>query len=62
MVSGQHLGKRARNFRQYITNKIRMLEEEFYIELTFGEIDHFRSLETKAEVDQYAHDLLREKL
>ena len=62
MTSAYHLGPRARDLKRCVTNKIRMLEEEFWLDLSFDEIDHFRQLTTKTEVDQYAHDLLRKKL
>ena len=46
----------------YINRKINMLTNDFYIRLTDKEIEYFRALESKSEVDQYAHKLLNDKL
>ena len=46
----------------YINDKIRMLENDFWIRLTKEEKAHFHSLRTEAAVDQYAHDIIMNKL
>lgn len=46
----------------YINDKIRMLENDFWIRLTKEEKAHFRSLKTECAVDQYAHDIIMKKL
>ena len=47
---------------KYIQAKIHMLRNDFYINLTNSEIAHFYSLKTESAVDQYAHDIIMEKL
>ena len=46
----------------YITQKISMLEDEFYIRLSFTEISHMRALKTEGDVDRYAHQILIDRL
>lgn len=46
----------------YCAEKIRMLEDDFCIDLTYEEIEHFESLQTEADIDAYAHDILVERL
>ena len=46
----------------YITQKISMLEDEFYIRLSFAEISHMRALKTEGDVDRYAHQILIDRL
>lgn len=50
------------SIKYYIKEKIRMIEEEFRIELTEDEKEHFYWLETERDVDQYAHDIFVRKL
>lgn len=49
-------------FSKYREEKLKMLTDEFCLKLTDEEIYHMRSLKTEAEVDRYAHQLLKEKL
>lgn len=46
----------------YITKKISMLEDEFYIRLSFAEISHMRALKTEGDVDRYTHQILIDRL
>lgn len=46
----------------YIKEKIRMLENDFYITLTAEEKAHFHNLESDYAVDRYARDILLKKL
>ena len=41
----------------YIEKKIKMLKNEFHIKLTEEEKEHFWSLQTENEVDNYAHKM-----
>lgn len=47
---------------EYIEEKIRIIKEEFYIRLTEDEEEHFKTLKTERDVDQYAHDIFMRKL
>lgn len=46
----------------YIKHKIFMLEREFKLNLTFEDIEHFKSLKTKNDVDRFAHTIIMERL
>lgn len=46
----------------YIDDKVTMLTDEFYLRLTMQEYSHFYSLKTEAAVDQYAIQLIMDKL
>ena len=46
----------------YITQKISMLEDEFYIKLDYADITHMYNLKTEAEVDRFAHQILVDRL
>lgn len=48
--------------KQYIKQKIKMLNNEFLIELTDEEETHFYSLKTESEVDIYASRIIATKL
>lgn len=48
--------------KTYIKRKIRMLKEDFYLNLTEEEISHMKSLKRDIDVDHYAHTLLNNKL
>lgn len=48
--------------QQYITEKIMMLEDDFYFKLTDEEKEYFYALHTEFEVDQYAHDFFLRNL
>ena len=58
---GDHF-ERKKTLPEYITQKISMLEDEFYIRLSFADITHMRSLKTEAEVDRFAHQILVDRL
>ena len=47
---------------EYITQKISMLEDEFYLRLDSTDITHIRSLKTEADVDRFAHQILVDRL
>ena len=51
---GYHL-ERNKTLIEYITQKISMLEDEFYLRLNYEDIAHMRSLKTEADVDRFAH-------
>ena len=46
----------------YITQKISMLEDEFYIKLDYADITHMYNLKTEADVNQFAHQILVDRL
>ena len=46
----------------YITQKISMLEDEFYLRLDYADIAHMYNLNTEAEVDQFVHQILVDRL
>lgn len=48
--------------KNYITNKIDMIQNEFCIPLTIEQRNHFCTLKTEFQVDQYAHDLIMKGL
>ena len=58
---GDHF-ERKKTLPEYITQKISMLEDEFYIRLSFTEILHMRALKTEGDVDRYAHQILVDRL
>ena len=58
---GYHL-ERRKTLIEYITQKISMLEDEFYLRLNYEDIAHMRSLKTEAEVDRFAHQILVDRL
>ena len=58
---GYHL-ERRKTLIEYITQKISMLEDEFYLKLDCEDIVHMRSLKTEAEVDRFAHQILVDRL
>ena len=47
---------------EYITQKISMLEDEFYIKLDYADITHMYNLKTEADVNQFAHQILVDRL
>lgn len=47
---------------EYIKEKIRMLQKDFYIKLTDAEIDKLNSMTRDIDVDHYAHDLIANRL
>lgn len=51
-----------RSLPKYIDHKLDMLENEFYLKLTYEEERYMRSLKSHEAVDQFAHKLLVEKL
>ena len=54
-------GERA-ELRQYICNKIDMLQNDFKIKLTDTDVLHFRSLTSYSDVDNFARDILINRL
>ena len=58
---GCHL-ERKKTFQEYITQQISMLEDEFYLRLDYADIAHMYNLNTEAEVDQFAHQILVDSL
>lgn len=48
--------------KEYIEYKIKLLRDDFYINLSGYDYDHFRSMKTISDVDAYAHQLLNERL
>ena len=58
---GYHL-ERNKTLIEYITQKISMLEDEFYLRLNYEDIAHIRSLKTEADVDRFAHQILVDRL
>ena len=58
---GYHL-ERRKTLIEYITQKISMLEDEFYLRLDYEDIAHMRSLKTEADVDRFAHQILVDRL
>lgn len=53
---------RKKSLEKYIDEKIKILKCQFCIPLTFYEIDHFYGLETKNDVDRFAHKIIMDKL
>ena len=47
---------------EYITQKISMLEDEFYIRLDYTDIAHMHNLKTEADIDRFAHQILVDRL
>ena len=58
---GDHF-ERKKTLPEYITQKISMLEDEFYLRLDYTDITYMRSLKTEAEVDRFAHQILVDRL
>ncbi len=58
---GDHF-ERKKTLPEYITQKISMLEDEFYLRLNYEDIAHMRSLKTEADVDRFAHQILVDRL
>ena len=58
---GYHL-ERRKTLIEYITQKISMLEDEFYLRLNYEDIAHMRSLKTEADVDRFVHQILIDRL
>ena len=50
------------DLKTYIENKINMLEDDFYIRLSWHECQRFRSLTSETQVDNYAHSILVNRL
>lgn len=48
--------------KQYIREKIRMLTKDFCIPLTEEELDHFATLTTEIQVDNYTRHLFAKYL
>ena len=54
--------ERKKTLPEYITQKISMLEDEFYIRLDYTDIAHMHNLKTEADVDRFAHQILVDRL
>ena len=50
------------DLKTYIENKINMLEDDFYIRLSWYECQRFRTLTSETQVDNYAHSILVNRL
>lgn len=48
--------------KQYVTKKIKMLQNEFHLKLTAEEIARFWQLPGDDQVDRYAHKLIQKYL
>lgn len=58
---GDHF-ERKKTLPEYITQKISMLEDEFYLKLDHTDIVHMRSLKTETDVDRFVHQILVDRL
>lgn len=58
---GDHF-ERKKTLPEYITQKISMLEDEFYLKLDHTDIAHMRSLKTETDVDRFVHQILVDRL
>ena len=47
--------------KQYKEQKIKMLQDDFWIPLTEEQIEHMHSLPSEMRVDAYARDLMRKR-
>lgn len=54
--------ERKKSLPEYITQKISMLEDEFYLRLDTTDIAHMYNLNTEDEVDQFVHQILVDRL
>ena len=54
--------ERKKTLPEYIAQKISMLEDEFYIKLDYADIIHMYNLKTEADVNQFAHKILVDRL
>ena len=50
------------SLKAYINAKIKMLTEEFLIELTKADIEHMRSLKTEIQVDNFVRKIFIDRL
>ena len=50
------------SIKTYIKEKLRMLQNDFYINLTEEEIAHMKSLKREIDVDHYAYDIINKNL
>ena len=54
--------ERKKTLPEYITQKISMLEDEFYLRLDTTDITRMHSLKTEADVDRFVHQVLVDRL
>ena len=54
--------ERKKTLPEYIAQKISMLEDEFYIKLDYADITRMYNLKTEADVNQFAHQILVDRL
>ena len=59
---GAHRVTRPAPLNRYIREKLSMLQNEFYVQLSESEIEHMQSLTSEDAVDVYACRLLIDKL
>lgn len=57
-----HHEEKEMSIEEYITEKIRMLKDDFFVNLTEVDEMHLKSLKRDIDVDRYAHDLIMNKL
>lgn len=60
----RHQGRKSMqiSLKAYINAKIKMLTEEFLIELTKADIEHMRSLKTEIQVDNFVRKIFIDRL
>ena len=54
--------ERKKTLPEYVAQKISMLEDEFHLRLEYADVAHMYNLKTEAEVDQFAHQILVDRL
>ena len=54
--------ERKKTLPEYVTQKISMLEDEFHLRLDYADVVHMYNLNTETEVDQFAHQILVDRL
>ena len=54
--------ERKKTLPEYVAQKISRLEDEFYPRLNYADIAHMYNLNTEAEVDQFVHQILVDRL
>ena len=54
--------ERKKTLPEYVAQKISMLEDEFYIILDYADIVHMYNLKTEADVNQFVHQILVDRL
>ena len=62
MSYGEDHFERKKTLPEYITQKISMLEDEFYLRLDSTDLARMHSLKTEADVDRFVHQILVDRL